>query len=65
MITSFLEAGNVNGKEEMDVGDGTSYFSDFFEDNVVALQCPEYKGVEDQGNDHDAKFVRGDSLEIF
>jgi hypothetical protein len=36
-ISFFFEALDVDGDDDMKVGDGTSHFSDFFEYNMVAL----------------------------
>jgi hypothetical protein len=47
-----LESLNVNGNDNMKVGNGTSHFANFFEDDVVDLDRGN-DGKQNNDGDHD------------
>jgi hypothetical protein len=53
LISPLLEARKVHGQDDVDVGDGTGHFSNFFEHYMVIVSSLD-DAEEDQGNNNGA-----------
>jgi hypothetical protein len=47
VVSSVLEEGDIYGQDEMDIGDSTGHFSNFFKDDMVIPRCLNYASEED------------------